>query len=291
MVTSMTGFGRGVTESENFKIIVEAKSVNHRFLECSIRMPRQHFQLEDKFKKMISQYIKRGKVDVFITITGDEINRRELTVDWPLMDLYFNFARELKDRFNLKEEISLSHLLANPTFVTLEESNSETNEWEELIQTALKQAIDQLHSMRINEGSELEKDLFFHLNLLKNCLHNAKKISPAIVAKYKDRLEKRIKEFTDGQIDENRLLTEVAVFAEKTDVTEEFTRLESHIVQFEIAVQQVEPIGRRLDFLTQEMNREVNTIGSKANDALLTSHVVDMKSVLEKLREQVQNIE
>ncbi|TDL35504.1 YicC family protein [Jeotgalibacillus sp. S-D1] len=287
----MTGFGRGVTEIGNVRITVEAKSVNHRFFECSIRMPRQHFQLEDQLKKMISQYIKRGKVDVFITITGDEGAKQKLSVDWPLVDLYYKFASELKDRFELTEEISLTHLLSNPAFATLEESQTGASEWEGHIQTALKQAVEHLHSMRKYEGIELEKDLHLQLKSFKKCLHNAKEISPTIVAKYKDRLEKRIKEFADGHIDENRLLTEVAVFAEKTDVTEEFTRLESHVVQFEHASLQMEPIGRRLDFLTQEMNREVNTIGSKANDAKLTSHVVDMKSMLEKIREQVQNIE
>ncbi|PPA72108.1 YicC/YloC family endoribonuclease [Jeotgalibacillus proteolyticus] len=291
MIISMTGFGRGAAEKGDFRAAVEIKSVNHRFLECSIRIPRQHSHLEDKLKRLIGQYIKRGKADVFVSITGEGSTVRSLKVDWQLVDSYYDYAVGLKKRFNLNEEIKIEHFISNPDLSVIEEAPGSNEEEEALIFAALQQAAETLHSMRITEGKELEKDILFQLQSFKQCLTNAREISPTVTAKYHERLEKRIKEFADGQIDENRLLTEVAVFAEKTDVSEEFTRLDSHLAQFGLAMEKSEPVGRRLDFLTQEMNREVNTIGSKANDAKLVALVVDMKSILEKIREQIQNIE
>ncbi|MEW9501362.1 YicC/YloC family endoribonuclease [Jeotgalibacillus marinus] len=291
MVTSMTGFGRGMAEQENFRITVEMKSVNHRFLECFIRMPRQLSQIEDKIKKKIGHYIKRGKVDVFVTISGEGLISKSLKVDWQLIDSYYDFAKEAKKRYHINQDITLDHLLANSEILTVEETEGNNDELQDLIHDALEQAAVKLHYMRKNEGLELEKDLIYHLQSFKHILSQSNQVSPTIVTKYRERLEKRIKDFADGQIDESRILTEVAVFAEKADVTEELTRLDSHLAQFELALKKDEPIGRRLDFLTQEMNREVNTIGSKGNDANLVSYVVEMKSIIEKIREQVQNIE
>jgi len=287
----MTGFGRGIKEKDDFRITVEIKSVNHRFFECSIRIPRQLSHIEDKLKRKIKEYIKRGKIDVFVTVSGSGLVSRSLKVDWDLVDSYADWAIQLKNKFNLKDELSIDHFMSNPELVTFEEKEDSSHDLEVCVQDALLQAVEKLYTMKVNEGRELERDLIHHLNLFKQSTEQALKSSPTVITKYQDRLEKRIKEFTNGQIDENRILTEVAVFAEKSDVTEEFTRLNSHFIQFEAALQKNEPIGRRLDFITQEMNREVNTIGSKANDAQLISHVVDMKSIVEKLREQVQNIE
>ncbi|KIL44829.1 YicC/YloC family endoribonuclease [Jeotgalibacillus soli] len=291
MVLSMTGFGRGIAESKRHMVTVEMKSVNHRFLECFIRMPRQFVKREDKFKKTIGQYIKRGKVDVFVTISGGELLNRSLNIDWQLLDAYHDFVKEAKNRYRISQDITLDHLLSRPDLVTIEETEEMDEEIESLIIQALEEAANRLCFMRSNEGKELEKDLRLHLQSFKQVTDEAKQICPTITSKYRERIEKRMKDYVNGEIDENRILIEVAVFAEKIDVTEELTRLNSHLTQFEIALNKEEPIGRRLDFLTQEMNREVNTIGSKANDAELVSLVVDLKSVLEKIREQVQNIE
>ncbi|KIL47659.1 YicC/YloC family endoribonuclease [Jeotgalibacillus campisalis] len=291
MVVSMTGFGAGAAEITDLSATVEIKSVNHRFLECAIRVPREHAYLEEKTKRLIGQHIKRGKVDVYISLTGAVSMNRSLTIDWDLADAYFNYASKLKDRYCLKQEVPLEYFLGNPDLVSIEEADVNREEVEPLVEKALKQAIRSLQSMRAIEGKELEKDILYQLQLFKQCADEGANLNPNIVSKYHSRLEKRIKEFADGQIDENRLLTEVAVFAEKTDVREEFIRLESHLSQFQNALMREEAVGRRLDFLTQEMNREVNTIGSKANDSSLVALVVEMKSALEKIREQIQNIE
>ncbi|MDG5470232.1 YicC family protein [Jeotgalibacillus sp. ET6] len=291
MVVSMTGFGTGTAKVNDLSVTVEIKSVNHRYLECAIRVPREHVYLEEYAKRLIGQTINRGKVDVFISLAGSGAADRSLSIDWDLADAYFKYANQLKDRYNLRQEVPISYFLENPDLVSIKEAHINRDEVEPVVETALKQALDSLQSMRTAEGKELEKDILHHLHSFKLCTDKAAGLNPAIVSKYHTRLEKRIKEFADGQIDENRLLTEVAVFAEKTDVTEEFVRLTSHLNQFQNALSFDGAVGRKLDFLTQEMNREVNTIGSKANDAALVSLVVEMKSSLEKIREQIQNIE
>lgn len=291
MVISMTGYGRGTIETEQFTVIVEVKSVNHRFLEFSIRMPKTLLVMEDKIKKKISEEISRGRVEVYVTIEGAGQYEKKVVVDWPLLEEYMHSLKLIGEKYQLQDEISLKDILQCNDIITIEEKPTENDELAEALLNCLEIAIQQLKEMRIMEGGQLEKDLQEQLNVLKNKVEDMKEYAPLIVQQYANKLKKRMEELARGEIDESRLVNEVAIFADKIDINEEITRLLSHIEQFLQALQLNVPIGRKLDFLVQEMNREVNTIGSKGNDSQIAREVVEMKSILEKLKEQVQNIE
>lgn len=287
----MTGYGRGTIETEQFTVIVEVKSVNHRFLEFSIRMPKTLLVMEDKIKKKISEEISRGRVEVYVTIEGAGQYEKKVVVDWPLLEEYMHSLKLIGEKYQLQDEISLKDILQCNDIITIEEKPTENDELAEALLNCLEIAIQQLKEMRIMEGEQLEKDLQEQLNVLKNKVEDMKEYAPLIVQQYANKLKKRMEELARGEIDESRLVNEVAIFADKIDINEEITRLLSHIEQFLQALQLNVPIGRKLDFLVQEMNREVNTIGSKGNDSQIAREVVEMKSILEKLKEQVQNIE
>jgi uncharacterized protein (TIGR00255 family) len=291
MVVSMTGFGRAKEESEQHVVTVEMKSVNHRFCELTIRTPRQLVIIEDKLKKKMSEYIKRGKVDAFVTITGEGLVRRKLKVDWQLAEDYFKTLHTLKEKFSLEDEIDLRDLLQEDAFISIEETEEENDKLEHLVEKAFVKALEDLKSMRMTEGEKLQEDLLSHISLFRETLSSILSHVPEVLRQYRFRLERKIKELTSDNVDESRILTEIAIFADKSDISEEITRLESHLSQFTAALRKDEPIGRKLDFIIQEMNREVNTIGSKANDAAIAGFVVEMKTCLEKMREQVQNVE
>lgn len=287
----MTGFGRSKMESAAFSVNVEVKTVNHRFCEINIRMPRQLLKIEDKMKKKLNQQLRRGRVEVYVTIDGEGAVSRKVHVDWKLIEEYYQLINQAREKYGIEEKISLQDLLDRNELIHIEESEVGNEELENLVLAATEEAVLQLKQMRIAEGEELKKDLLTSLSQLDSILIDLKELAPLVVSAYKERLTKRMQEFVQGQIDETRILTEVAVFADKVDINEELTRLLSHIQQFIRTLNENEPIGRKLDFLVQEMNREANTIGSKANDSKIAKKVVDIKSLLEKLKEQVQNIE
>ncbi|MCA1053455.1 YicC family protein [Rossellomorea aquimaris] len=291
MVVSMTGFGRSKLDSERFSITVEMKSVNHRFHECYIRLPRQLMKLEDKIKKQVSELIRRGKVDIFITITGEGLVHRNLHIDWKLIQDYYQLVHEVKESFQVKGDIELNHLLAREEFVTIDETEQENEELEQLVLNAVNLAAEELKEMRVKEGDALNADFHTHLNSFEEKVLMLSSFAPEVVKQYREKLRRKMTEYAEGALDETRLLNEVAIMADKSDITEELTRLKSHIHYFQTTLSLKEPIGRKLDFMIQEMNREVNTIGSKSNDSTITSLVVELKSTLEKLREQVQNVE
>ncbi|WP_175988894.1 YicC/YloC family endoribonuclease [Bacillus sp. Marseille-Q1617] len=291
MVVSMTGFGRSKLDSELHTITVEMKSVNHRYHECYIRLPRQLLKLEEKIKKQVSEFIKRGKVDIFITINGDGLVHRNLHIDWKLIRDYYQLVHEVKNSFSLKGDVELNQLLSREEFITIEEMEEENEELEQLVLDAVILAARELKEMRMQEGKALEEDLNAHLNHFEQKVSELNSFAPNVVTEYRERLKKKMLEYSEGAIDEPRLLNEVAIMADKSDITEELTRLKSHFHYFHSTLSLNEPVGRKLDFLIQEMNREVNTIGSKANDSNITASVVELKSTLEKLREQVQNVE
>ncbi|MCM3726005.1 YicC family protein [Neobacillus cucumis] len=291
MVISMTGFGRGKTESAAFSVNVEIKTVNHRFSEMNIRMPRQLLKIEDKLKKILSQHIRRGRVEVYVSVDGEGIVSRKIQVDWKLIEEYFVFINEAKSKYGIEGDITLQDLLNRTELLHIEESEAGNEEIEKLVLTATEEAVLLLKQMRIAEGDELKKDLLAITAQIETNVTELQKFAPLVVQAFKERLTKRMQEFVNGQLDETRILTEVAVFADKADINEEITRLRSHIQQFLQTLNEYEPIGRKLDFLVQEMNREANTIGSKANDSNIAKKVVEIKSLLEKLKEQVQNIE
>jgi uncharacterized protein (TIGR00255 family) len=291
MVISMTGFGRARAESDFFSVNVEVKTVNHRFCEMNIRMPRQLLKIEDRMKKKLSQHIRRGRVEVYVSLEGEGVVTRKVHVDWKLLDEYAQTIKQISDNYGVEGTVTLQDLLSRSELLHIEESEIGNDELEKLVLDATEEAAKLLKQMRLAEGEELKKDLLAILAQLELYVFELQKFAPLVVQSYKERLTKRMEEFANGQLDETRILTEVAVFADKADINEEVTRLKSHIQQFLQTLQSMEPIGRKLDFIVQEMNREANTIGSKANDSNIAKQVVDIKSLLEKLKEQVQNIE
>jgi uncharacterized protein (TIGR00255 family) len=291
MVISMTGFGRSKAESDVFSVNVEVKTVNHRFCEMNIRMPRQLLKIEDRMKKKLSQHIRRGRVEVYVSLEGEGIVTRKVQVDWKLLEEYYQFVKQVREKYDVEGTVTLHDLLSRSELLHIEESEVGNEELENLVLAATEEAANVLKQMRMAEGEELKKDIHAILAQLETNVVDLQKFAPFVVQSYKERLTKRMEEFINGQLDETRILTEVAVFADKADINEEVTRLNSHIQQFLLALKSMDPIGRKLDFLVQEMNREANTIGSKANDSNIAKLVVDIKSLLEKLKEQVQNIE
>jgi len=287
----MTGYGRGRQQTQLFSVTVEIKSVNHRFCEYQMRMPKQLVKIEDQLKKIIGRYIQRGRVDVFVTISGEGLVKRQLRVDWDLLDEYHRFLSRLRDKYGIESGFGIRELLNHEDLVTIEEIEEDNEEIIALVMEACREAAGQLRLMREKEGAQLQRDLENHLQSLSKLLETIKAHAATLVHTYMLKLEKRMQEITNGQLDEARIVQEAALFAEKSDIHEEITRLESHLLQFRETLALHEPIGRKLDFMIQEMNREVNTIGSKANASAISTAVVELKSVLEKMREQVQNIE
>lgn len=291
MVTSMTGYGRGESQNEQVKVFAEIKTVNHRFCEYTIRMPRQLLVLEEKVKKMASEYIRRGRVELFITVEGKSLVSKNVDIDWNLADQYVSLMDAVKGKYNLGGSISLQDILQLESIFLMEEVATVPSDLEKLLMESVKGALENLKQMRVQEGQGLASDLQSQLKKFAEIVAGVKTYAPSVVKQYKDRLTIKLSELTDGMIEDSRIVTEAAIFADKCDVNEELTRLDSHVQQFSDTLKQGQPIGRKLDFLVQEMNREVNTIGSKANDSAITKEVVEMKSLLEKLKEQVQNIE
>jgi len=287
----MTGFGRAKVENDTFQITVEMKSVNHRFLEMSIRLPKQMMVFEDKLRKIIAEQVRRGRIEVSISITGEGLVERKLSVNWSLLEQYQSIMKDIKGKFQLQDSITLEQLMAMPEVTAIEEIEKVNEQFENSLYEAVRQATHMLKTMRVGEGERLHKDIAYRLQEIDNCVNAIIPHAPMVTQKYRERLENRLKELHNQDLDEQRLLTEVAMFAERCDIHEELVRLQSHLDQFRETLQIEEPVGRKMDFIVQEMHREINTIGSKANDLTISKYVVEMKNNLEKIREQVQNIE
>lgn len=295
MIVSMTGYGQAFMENKNYRINVEIKSVNHRFSEITIRMPRQFLFLEDKLKKRVSQYVQRGKVDVFLAVEGEGLVQRKLQVDWDLLTEFYQVHGKAQEKLGVNQQLSLENMMLHPDVVTvLEKENQSASFVEQIVRTTEKAAV-QLLQMRQKEGESLVTDLKQRVEKLLMLVADVTTYAPKVVDFYRNRLINRVNEFLEGKldIDESRILTEVAIFAEKANVDEEITRLNSHLEQFLSILVPVTRavVGRKLDFLVQEMNREANTIGSKSNDIYINRQVIEIKAELEKMKEQVQNIE
>jgi len=292
MLKSMTGYGRSEVNIGNRKFIIEMKSVNHRFLEVMFKMPKELMAFEDTLKKTLQEYIKRGRVDIFITIENNE-SSTQLQVDWNLARQYIQLMKDMKDQFQLSGSIELKDLLTIPDLVQSKPEPTDMEEWKEEFIVSFDGACKVLVHMREVEGSSLMKDFQSRINFMGEILNNIESKTSIVVNEYREKLINRINEWLGGSIelDEARLLNEVAFFTDKANIDEEITRLKSHFAQFLINLTTEEPVGRKLDFLVQEMNREMNTMGSKANHLELSQSVIELKSELEKIREQVQNIE
>lgn len=292
MITSMTGYGRGKCSCEGKDFVVEIKTVNHRYSDVYIKMPRQISFLEDKVREEVSKAVSRGKADVYISFDDYGEDAKNVLIDEGLVKTYINAVELLKTKYNLKDDISVSLIAKFPDVLKVEKAQQDENKIWELLKEALNGAIDSLISMRRIEGEGLKRSLLERGAYIETVLKEISMRAPEVVKEYKSKLESRIKELLDQQVvDENRLSMEVAIFADRCSIDEEIVRLGSHLAQFRQILDMDGPVGRKLDFLLQEMNREINTIGSKANDLTITRFVVDVKSELEKIREQIQNIE
>jgi len=294
MVRSMTGYGRAEAILDGQKMVVEIKSLNHRFLEVSLRIPASLSALEMEIKKKIAEPLLRGKIDVIIRrdAQGGAENGHPLALNLPLAQNYYNLLTQLKQSLGLKDDIRLEMIAAQKDiFQPVEPSQDMTVLWQRLAMV-LDEALAGLMGMRRREGEILVQDLSARLDLMALLLSGIEAKTPRVVLEYQRRLTDRVREMTSGlMIDEARLSQEVAMFAEKSDITEEIVRFRSHIGQFQEMLNSEDAIGRKVDFLIQEMNREINTIGSKSSDADISKQVIEIKSELAKIREQVQNLE
>ncbi|WP_216828043.1 YicC/YloC family endoribonuclease [Alkalihalobacterium elongatum] len=293
MITSMTGYGQAVLENERFKVSVEMRSYNHRFFEVMIRMPRQLLPIEEQLKKAVQKQVNRGKVDVFINIEGEGLVKKRLDVDWDLFNEYLYTADEMKKRANITGQPSVDALLLHEKIVSVHEQEQTDEGLFSILTKATEEAANKLVEMRQREGQTLFVDLKTRVEIVNKLANELTQYAPKVAEHYRTKLQKRVEDFLQGQVeyDENRLLNEVAFFADKSNVDEELIRLDSHTLQFLKIIEDGGVVGRKLDFLIQEMNREVNTIGSKANDIHISRQVVELKSEIEKIKEQVQNIE
>ena len=295
MIKSMTGYGRGECSKYNRKFVVEIKSVNHRYNDINVKLPRVLSGLEDSVRKAVSAKVNRGKTDVYVNY--EALGDTDVTIKFntALADEYYKVLTGIKERYGMEEKISISSISRFQDVVSVDrgiDDKQELAEMQEVLFEAVNDAVANLIAMREKEGASLKNDI---LEKLKNIESMSAKIvekAPAVAQMFREKLTQRLTEILkDTDIDEARLLMEITVFADRSCIDEEITRLASHLVQMKSILEEKDLIGRKLDFLVQEMNREVNTIGSKASDIEITQIVVDLKSEIEKIREQIQNIE
>jgi len=292
MIRSMTGFGRGNSEKDGNSFTIEIKSVNHRYFETNIRMSRVLISFEDKIRKIIAEKVNRGKLDVFVTQGSNDKEDVEAYLNEKLAQSYINCFKTLKEKYGLEGDISVNAIAKLPEVITLKQKEEDVAHTFDQIEEALTKALASLLFMREREGAKLLEDIKLKCNLIDSLVGNIKKRAPLVVGEYKLKLNQRLNTLNkEVEFDENRVSMEIAIFADKVGIDEELVRLNSHIEQMRETLLLEEPVGRKLDFIIQEMNRETNTIASKANDLEILNTVISMKSEIEKIREQIQNIE
>ncbi len=291
---SMTGYGRGEALLYDRRFIVEIKSVNQRYNDINIKMPRTLIMYEDRVRKLLAEDIFRGKTDVFINFESYSQDDVQVKVNEILAEGYMNALNSIKSKYGIEDNVSLGLISRFPDIITVEKNTAE-NEGDkiwECLKTAASEALKSFVAMRETEGEALKNNILEKLDIIDNAVKKVEKRAPMVAADYRQRLTDRLAEIEElKNIDETRLITEVALFADKACIDEEITRMFSHIAQMRSILAESVPVGRKLDFLVQEMNREVNTIGSKSNDLEITNTIVDTKSEIEKIREQIQNLE
>ena len=291
MIKSMTGYGRGNISKNDREYQIEIKSVNHRYLDISVKMPRQLSYLEDAIKKEISSRVKRGKVDIFITFNNNSLEGRTIKINTELAHAYITELKKLSEKEDILSDIQVTEISKYPDVLNIQNEQDDDKIKEEVIEV-LNDAIENFISMRQTEGSKISEDLLKRLDYIEIKVNEISKLSTGLIEEYVVKLEARIKEIIkDQEIDKQRLAQEVVIYADKCSVEEEITRLNSHILQFKNLLNSDEAVGKKLDFIVQEMNRETNTIGSKANNLDITNRVIDLKTEIENIREQIQNIE
>ncbi|MFZ5651657.1 MAG: YicC/YloC family endoribonuclease [Bacillota bacterium] len=292
MPKSMTGFGRGEANGQGKKFTVELKSVNHRFAEVVLRMPKQFFSLEEKARRLILEKVARGRVDGYLSVEQFTEKIPTVKVDKVLASSYYKAMGELLDGLGVVDSIRSDHIFALPGVMSLEEPAEDAAIFWPVLEEAILMAVEGLVSMRESEGGRLKDDLLSRLGKIMKMTSEIEARAPRVVEDYRVRLTQRLFEWlADSTLDMNRVMAEVVIYAEKSNITEEIIRLYSHIVQASESLGGDDPVGRKLDFIIQEMNREINTIASKSGDIQISGYVVEIKSELEKIREQVQNLE
>lgn len=291
MIKSMTGYGRANTSKNDREYQIEIKSVNHRYLDISVKIPRQISYLEDSIKKEISSKVKRGKIDVFITFNNNSLEGRTIKINTELAHEYIEELKKLAGKENILSDIQVTEISKYPDVLNIQNQQDDDIIKEEVIEV-INIATNNFISMRQAEGSKISEDLLNRLNNIHIKVDEISKLSTGLIEEYVVKLETRIKDILkDQEVDKQRLAQEVVIYADKCSVEEEITRLNSHILQFKNLLNSDEAVGKKLDFIVQEMNRETNTIGSKANNLDITNRVIDLKTEIENIREQIQNIE
>ena len=292
MLRSMTGYGRSQKILNGRDILVEIRSVNHRYYEYSSRIPRAYAYIDDKLKALLKSGISRGKVEVSVTINNIEGKDTEIAINKGVAEGYVKALRSVAEELGLKDDLALSNLTKLPDVFTIQKTpDNEEEIWSDVSQVA-SEALERFVSMRVTEGEKLRSDILEKADFILTMVAKVEELSPKTVENYRSRLYQKLSEvLEDKNVDEQRIVTEAAIFSEKVAVDEETVRLRSHIGQLKAMLSSEETVGRKLDFIVQEMNRETNTIGSKAQDLDITKIVVDVKAEIEKIREQIQNIE
>lgn len=289
---SMTGFGRAEAEEQGYKITVEMKSVNHRFLDMNIRMPRFMLFLEDDARELIKKNLARGRVEVFVNFASTKDSDRKIRVDLGMVRGYLEAARTIRENVKVKDDLTLSRLMTLSDVLTFEEQAKDEELLKFLLGKAMQEALDRLNAAREAEGKRIGGDILERAELLTQIVDEIEAREPVVAEEYKEKLRAKLEEYLKNtEIDENRFQAEILYFTDRASITEEIVRLRSHFVQLRQTLASDEASGRSLDFLVQELNRECNTIGSKSSDVTITKAVLRAKSEVEKIREQVQNIE
>lgn len=293
MIRSMTGFGHGeVSNDKNQKVTVEMKSVNHRYCDISLKLPKKLAMFEANIRNIMKEYASRGKIDIYVSYEDLSETAVSLHYNQAMAEEYMQVFKKMQEDFNIETKITAEALAKYPEVVTIEEVQQDEKVWWELLEAALRQAAEKFVETRTIEGANLKRDLLGKLDQMAADVTFIEERSPQIIAEYRSKLEEKVKEFLeDSTIEENRIAAEVTLYADKIAVDEEIVRLQSHISSMTDVLESDESIGRKLDFMAQEMNREANTILSKSSDVDLADHAIELKTNVEKVREQIQNIE
>ena len=293
MIRSMTGFGHGeVSNDKNQKVTVEMKSVNHRYCDISLKLPKKLAMFEANIRNIMKEYASRGKIDIYVSYEDLSETAVSLHYNQAMAEEYMQVFKKMQEDFNIETKITAEALAKYPEVVTIEEVQQDEEVWWELLEAALRQAAEKFVVTRTIEGANLKRDLLGKLDQMAADVAFIEERSPQIIAEYRSKLEEKVKEFLeDSTIEENRIAAEVTLYADKIAVDEEIVRLQSHISSMTDVLESDESIGRKLDFMAQEMNREANTILSKSSDVDLADHAIELKTNVEKVREQIQNIE
>ena len=292
MIKSMTGFGRSEVEKDNRKFIVELKSVNHRYLDTNFRMPKKLNFFENQIRTVMKRFVSRGKIDVYISYEDANEKQSQVKYNDGIAKEYLTYLKMMEEQFGLENDIRVSSLSRYPEVLTLEEQSLDQDELWAILKRALEEALTSLVQTRVLEGENLKADILTKLEDMTGYIHYIETRSPSIQEEYRTRLQDKVTELLGNtQLDENRIATEVVIFADKICTDEELVRLQSHISHMKDTLLEKDGVGRKLDFIAQEMNREANTILSKANDLDVSNQAISLKTEIEKIREQIQNIE